>query len=147
MAATRMVSRIALIALAVGVAHSATAEPSARMAYVEANGLPPAYADIASPVADTEAARAKGGELYAAHCESCHGATGKGDGESGAYFDPLPSDLTVSVVDPAVTDGYLVWTIAEGGKPISSGMNAFAKKLSAEDMWSIIHYMRSAFGG
>src|SRR5687768_15001329 len=37
---------------------------------------------------------ARGAALYAEHCASCHGATGRGDGPAGAALDPAPIDFT-----------------------------------------------------
>lgn len=44
---------------------------------------------------------------------------------------------------PMATDGYLFWTIAEGGAPVGSAMPAFKQTLKEDDIWKIITYLRT----
>jgi mono/diheme cytochrome c family protein len=46
---------------------------------------------------------------------------------------------------PISVDEYLLWAIAEGGKQFDSEMPAFKDKLSREDIWRIVAYMRAGF--
>jgi mono/diheme cytochrome c family protein len=51
---------------------------------------------VPSPAADThdaEAAKA-GAVLFKTHCASCHGASGRGDGEAAPGLEFAPADLT-----------------------------------------------------
>ena len=43
---------------------------------------------------------------------------------------------------PMATDGYLFWSISEGGIPIQTAMPAFKGSLSEEEIWKIIIYLR-----
>ncbi len=130
----------------VSASAEAHADGPSRRDYVAANGVPEKYA-AAEPVGMPPSENlGRGAALYGEHCAGCHGEKGRGDGEDGAYYDPLPSNLVEALVSPVVTDGYLLWTIAEGGQPVASGMTAYRDKLSAEDMWAIIHFIRAEFG-
>jgi len=44
--------------------------------------------------ADKKAPAASGAELYTAHCASCHGKDGKGDGPAASALKVRPTDLT-----------------------------------------------------
>jgi len=44
---------------------------------------------------------------------------------------------------PMATDGYLFWTIVEGGVPIGTAMPPFKGALKDNDIWKIILYMRN----
>jgi mono/diheme cytochrome c family protein len=43
---------------------------------------------------------------------------------------------------PMASDGYLYWTIAEGGEPVGSAMPAFGDALSEDEIWQIVAYLR-----
>jgi mono/diheme cytochrome c family protein len=46
---------------------------------------------------------------------------------------------------PISVDEYLLWAIADGGKQFDSEMPAFRDKLSRDDIWHVIAYMRAGF--
>jgi len=46
---------------------------------------------------------------------------------------------------PMITDGYLMWTLSDGGEPLQSAMPAFKDVLSDNERWQIIHYMTGGF--
>jgi mono/diheme cytochrome c family protein len=54
-----------------------------------------------------------GQELFLEHCQHCHGAQGKGNGELAEYLDPPPADLT-SIHTQSRTDEELRTIIMEG---------------------------------
>lgn len=54
--------------------------------------LPVLLAACAPEPPPAEAGRGKA--LFLAHCASCHGATGRGDGAAGTGLTPPPADLT-----------------------------------------------------
>lgn len=49
---------------------------------------------LAQPQTPTDRVRAEGRTLYLAHCASCHGASGRGDGPVADSLRRRPSDLT-----------------------------------------------------
>src|SRR6266853_6203301 len=84
-----------------------------------------------NPYAGQEEAALAGKELYARHCLSCHGPSGKGTGN-------VPS-LVEGRLD-SVTPGELFWFITRGDK--DNGMPAWAS-LPAEQRWQIVTYVKS----
>jgi mono/diheme cytochrome c family protein len=81
---------------------------------------------------------AAGRGVYAAQCLSCHGEAGRGDGPAAKDLNPKPRDLS----DPKVTaqsDGALFWKLTEGRKPMPS----FDQKLTEEQRWQVINYVRT----
>ena len=85
--------------------------------------------------------------LYAKHCASCHGSTGRGDGEAGKALSPSPALLAHMIRSPIAVDEYLFWTISEGGTQFDTDMPAYKDKLEADEIWKIIAFMHSGFPG
>ncbi len=110
-------------------------------------GVPKAYEGAQSTVKDEAAAIAAGRALYAANCAACHGPNGLGDGDAGKALSPSPAVLAFMITRPIAVDPYLLWSISEGGKQFDSNMPSFKDKLSREDIWKIIAYMRAGFPG
>lgn len=88
---------------------------------------------------------AAGYRLYAAHCESCHGARGAADGELAPHLFPPPRDFAdgtfklVSSQNGAPFDRDLV-RMLQRGMP-GSAMPAFGW-LAEEDLWSLAAAVR-----
>jgi mono/diheme cytochrome c family protein len=81
--------------------------------------------------------------MYERHCAVCHGVTGLGDGpivRPGVF--PLAPNL---VQGPAQTqsDGYL-YAIIRAGRGL---MPAYGGRISHEERWAIVNYMRALQGG
>jgi mono/diheme cytochrome c family protein len=51
--------------------------------------------------------------------------------------------LAYLVGQPFAVDQYLLWSIAEGGKPFGTAMPAFKDKLSREEIFMIVAYLRA----
>jgi putative copper resistance protein D len=83
---------------------------------------------------------ASGMALYAAHCATCHGASGTGDGPGGAGLPRRPADLTAPHTGQH-TAGDLFWWVTHG-IPIA-GMPGFASALSTDDRWDVINFLRA----
>ena len=82
---------------------------------------------------------------YDANCVGCHGATGKGDGAAAAALNPKPQDHTDGKAMNALTDKYLFDIIKQGGKAVQKAaiMPAANKKLTDQDIWDMVGYIRS----
>ena len=113
-----------------------------RHRYVMQQGLDPRYAEENNPLTPDAANLAAGRTLYRQYCASCHGIDGLGDGDAGKALQPPPANLAWSTKRPIATDGYLDWTIAEGGVPVQTAMPAFKDVLSEHQIWQIILYLR-----
>jgi mono/diheme cytochrome c family protein len=110
--------------------------------YVAQRGLDEQYSTKLRPRPPTAQDLESGRVLFAQHCASCHGEHGAGDGIAAAGLDPPPANVTVAARRPMASDGYLYWTIAEGGVPLGSAMPPFKDVLDDEEIWQIIAYLR-----
>ncbi len=100
--------------------------------------VPDAAKNKTNPIKGDAASVAVGKTLYAQHCKSCHGAKGKGDGTKAATLDTECGDFTKDLA--AQTDGALFYKTYEGRKDMPS----FKKKIpEADDLWSLVNYMRT----
>jgi mono/diheme cytochrome c family protein len=83
-----------------------------------------------------------GRNLYAKNCSSCHGESGSGDGPSGLFLKQKPADFRSGSVR-RMSDDDLFSRITEGKQP----MPGFGKKLSDEERWAVVHYVRQLAAG
>lgn len=116
---------------------------SPRHAYFMRHGVPPAYAKMSNPLAATDKNIVAGKARFEQVCASCHGPAGRGDGEGGRGLTPPPADLARTVHMPMGSDGFLYWSIAEGGAPFGSSMPAMKEAWTPEEIWQVILYLRS----
>ena len=107
-------------------------------------GLPRKYIGLRNPLPATAENIAAGKKLYEENCASCHGAQGFGDGEAGRELQPPPANLAFIVNRPIASDGFLFWTISEGGEKLNTAMPAFADVLSEKQRWQLILFLRRA---
>ncbi len=90
-----------------------------------------------SPTGYSASSIARGRELFAEHCSSCHGSTGRGDGPAAVHAKVKPADL-VSGHLYAHPAGDLFWWITQG---IGEGMPAFANVLDDDATWNLIDFL------
>ena len=114
-----------------------------RHQYVMRFGLDPTYARLRNPLPPTRGNVEAGKDLFAKNCAACHGDRGYGDGPAARTLDPPPANLRGIARGPMTSDGYLYWTIAEGGAPVGSAMPQFKATLSRDDIWKLILFVRS----
>lgn len=93
-----------------------------------------------NPLPSTDAAVARGLDLFSRHCIACHGLDGQNTGVpfAGSMSPPVP--LLVSHDVQAYRDGQLKWIIENGISP--SGMPAWRGILEDDEMWAIVLYLR-----
>jgi mono/diheme cytochrome c family protein len=92
-----------------------------------------------NPIQASTSALAAGRSIYMDKCTQCHGQTGKGDGPDAASYYPSPTSLVDAKHMNSVTDGEIFYQISQGRKP----MPAFKKKLSEEQRWQLVLYVRA----
>ena len=92
-----------------------------------------------NPIPATPQAIGAGMSIYMDRCQNCHGEDGNGKGERADKLSVQPADFTDAHAMSAQTDGELFWKISEGHRP----MPAFQKKLSEEERWQIVDYIRT----
>jgi mono/diheme cytochrome c family protein len=102
--------------------------------------LPENAAEQQNPVKESPAVLKKGEGLFKQHCDRCHGALGKGDGED-ANPDEKPSDLTDAKRAPRNPDGVLYYKIWNGRK--KPEMPAFKSKMTSDEVWTLVHYIKT----
>ncbi|RMH02758.1 MAG: hypothetical protein D6704_13650 [Nitrospirae bacterium] len=78
----------------------------------------------------------QGRQVYEAHCQSCHGSTGKGDGPVGRMLIPPAADLTATTK----ADRELLHII-QNGKP-GTAMPAWKGTLSPGELTAVLAYIR-----
>jgi putative copper resistance protein D len=123
-------------ALGGGTALALGATLALRPLAVDANPttyLRPAVAYAATSIVSGQA-------LYRTHCQACHGVAGYGDGPAGARLSKPPADLTAQHAADH-TAGDLFWWLTHGFP--GSGMPAFAERLSPEERWDVINFVRA----
>lgn len=104
---------------------------------------------INNPFPITDAGLARGKELYTIFCGVCHGE--KGDGAGYLVRDPNPATGDAGGKYPAIPANFLNedLSVASNGRyyhAIMYGLNvmgAYADKISYEERWQVIHYIRS----
>ncbi len=108
-------------------------------------GVPVEYLNQSSPYPKAGGVIREGSKVYAKHCIACHGPRGMGDGSAGKDLAPSPALLSYLEKEPQTADGYLLWTITEGGQAFGSDMPAFKDLLSEREIWQVVIYMRAGF--
>ena len=128
-----LIATIALCVLRVGRAED-SATPGKWVA-------PAAQAQKTNPVAANPASLDAGRKIYTQRCAKCHGEKGEGDGPDAKELNLHPAKFTASSVRDE-SDGALYWKITVGKK----GMPDFGKRLSPNDRWNVINFVRTLGG-
>ena len=105
-----------------------------------AKGAPKAAA-LKNPVASTPASIAAGQACFKKYCRFCHGEDAKGDGPQ-APKDTHPPNLTDEKWDHGSTDAEIFTAIKDGIGP-KFDMKGYNSKLTPQEMWNIVNYLRS----
>jgi len=100
---------------------------------------PPEIKAEKNPVAATPESLAAAKSLFQSHCAHCHGETGAGDGSEAGKLSVQPTDFTDALAMRKATDGELFWRIGAGRRPMPS----FAKKLTEQERWELVNYIRT----
>lgn len=134
------------------VPDSTPGPPSARE-LARSAASPAALRPVDTEWSDGDAAA--GAAVYAANCVTCHGADGRGRGESAAALNPKPRDFTSGVyyIDGNAdaetgSDVDLARVIAWGPGTFggSSAMPPWQRVLSDEEIRNVVAYIQSLSG-
>ncbi len=108
-------------------------------------GVPKEYEGANSTITQSPETIAAGREIFAQNCAGCHGSNGLGNGEGANALSPSPALLAYMIRRPIAVDEYLLWSISEGGLQFDTQMPAFKDKLSRDDIWRVVAFMRAGF--
>ena len=98
-----------------------------------------------NPVAPDAKSIEAGKAAYIKACATCHGAAGKGDGAIVKSLKPdaiKPSDFTDAKWDHGSTDGEM-FVVIRDGVSTTSMMKGQKGKLTDNDMWNLVNYLKS----
>lgn len=130
--------------LATTQVYAAEADPT--ISRVPADQIEAAKA-MKNPVPATPESIAKGKAVFEGKgtCFTCHGMSGKGDGDAGAALDPSPRNFTNTQWQDLRSDGELFWVIKNGSE--GTGMISYNPAMvTDEETWQVINYVRSLKG-
>lgn len=100
---------------------------------------------VANAVVRTPESVKTGGALYAKLCGNCHGPNGLGNGRLAAAmaaYGGRPSNLADNEWQHGSSDGEIFIVIRDGVGP-DFHMPKFEGKLSDEEMWHLVNYVRT----
>jgi mono/diheme cytochrome c family protein len=99
---------------------------------------PANFKSMKNPVAKGDASNKAGMALYTKNCASCHGKAGLGDGVKARALKDFPGDFSAAVFQNQ-TDGDHFYKTKTG----KGEMPKYEGKLSDDDIWNIVNYMRT----
>lgn len=100
--------------------------------------VPAEFKTMKNPVAMGDVSTKAGQALYTKNCASCHGKTGLGDGVKARALKEFPGDFSKEAFHKE-SDGDLFYKTKFG----RGEMPKYEGKLSDDDMWNMVNYMRS----
>ena len=104
--------------------------------------VPPELRERPNPVEPTEAVLARARSIFGSQCATCHGPNGDANVPVARTLNPPPVNFT----HPAFADmepGATFYIIQNG--VATSGMPAFGRSLSEEEIWGLVHFLRMNF--
>ncbi len=87
----------------------------------------------------------KGKNTYTANCAVCHGDDGNGAMWTKTSLNPPPRDFTTLQALEALNRSRMITSVTHG-RP-NTAMMSFAKRLSSEDIETVVDYIRTTFVG
>jgi mono/diheme cytochrome c family protein len=99
--------------------------------------IPDGGKDEKSPLKSSPDVINKGKALFGSNCQKCHGPAGKGDGPDS---NGAAADLTDEFRFELNPEGVLYYKIWNGHPP---AMPAFKSKLTKDETWTLVEYVKS----
>lgn len=100
--------------------------------------VPAEYKTMKNPVVKGEESNKAGQVLYLKNCASCHGKTGLGDGVKARMLKDFPGDFSGGDYQNQ-TDGEHFYKTKFG----RGEMPKYEGKLSDDDIWNMVNYIRT----
>ncbi len=95
-----------------------------------------------NPIPYTKKHVAFGKSVYTRFCEKCHGYDGTGQTEFLDFLGTVPTDFTLGDLKYGNEDGNLFKIIEEG---TVYDMESFGKMLDDDEIWKVIHYIKTFY--
>jgi mono/diheme cytochrome c family protein len=140
--------------LVLGGAATATANPavtaftlSGEVAMTPTLSIPRSALNTPNPYAGDPQSPIRGKVVYQQNCQVCHGIDGDGNGPAGANLKIRPPTFhnPQHFLAPGMDGGHF-WVIQHGdGQP--GGMPAWGDKLSPQQIWDAVDYIKSIAAG
>lgn len=101
-----------------------------------------------SPLPPSPAIVAEGKTIFEGKgtCFTCHGLSGKGDGEVGKALDPAPRNYTNPAFHDCKTEGEMFWVIKNGSPGTGMIPAVTTGILTEEEAWKVLQYERTFKG-
>ena len=100
--------------------------------------VPANFKTMKNPVAKGDVSNKAGMALYNKNCASCHGKAGLGDGVKARALKDFPGDFSGAFYQDQ-TDGEHFYKTKTG----RGEMPKYEGKISDDDIWNIVNYMRT----
>jgi mono/diheme cytochrome c family protein len=113
--------------------------PFAPLRPAAAQGNPDA-SQVQNPVPPSSASLDAGKRVFKRSCANCHGLNA--EGSPGNDVTPEAPDLTDAAWTHGATDGEIFNSIKNGVAP-EFNMGAFGDQLKDDEIWTVVHYIRS----
>ncbi len=95
---------------------------------------------LENPIPTSGASLAAGKELYLRYCRTCHGADGRAQVDMVEFLAYPPSDLTDDIWRHGSSDGEIFVITRDG---TLDDMEAFGDRLTTEQLWHVVNYVRT----
>jgi mono/diheme cytochrome c family protein len=99
---------------------------------------PANFKTMKNPIAISDASTQAGQALYVKTCAACHGKTGLGDGPKAKSLKTVPGDFS-KAISQNQTDGEHFYKTKTG----RGDMPKYEGKLSDDDIWNVVNYIRT----
>jgi mono/diheme cytochrome c family protein len=99
---------------------------------------PANFKSMKNPIATSDASIKAGQQLYVRTCAACHGKTGLGDGPKAKALKTIPTNFSKAEYQNQ-TDGEHFYKTRTG----NGDMPKYEGKMSDDDIWNIVNYMRT----
>lgn len=103
----------------------------------------PAAKPAAPAVKASPASIANGETLYKRQCQTCHGATGVGDGPASKFLKGKLPNFTDKAVMAKMKDEEILETVTNGVKSEVGTMPPFKAKMKPEEIQDVINFVHS----
>jgi mono/diheme cytochrome c family protein len=100
--------------------------------------VPDNFKSMKNPVAQSDASTKAGLAVFTKNCASCHGKAGLGDGVKARTLKDFPGNFSKADFQ-SLADGDIFYKTKTG----RGEMPKYDGKLSDDDIWNVVNYMRT----